>query len=136
MIEAMKQALEALEDPLSPTKRVNAITALRQAITEAEKQDTRSAAYWDWAGWKSSQSKSEKQEPVDGVVLREGFPTLLRKSDIKPTDQRLYTHPPKRKPLTDEQIDSILIGLMRQNKSGAVTIARAIEVAHGIKGEA
>jgi hypothetical protein len=42
----------------------------------------------------------------------------------------------KREPLTDEQIDAILIGLMRQNKSGAVTIARAIEAAHGIKGEA
>ena len=36
-------------------------------------------------------------------------------------------------PLTPEQIDAILIGLVHQNKSGAVTIARAIEAAHGIK---
>ena len=50
--------------------------------------------------------------------------------------QYTYTTPPQRKPLTDEEIDAILIGLMRQHKSGAVTIARAIEAAHGIKGEA
>jgi len=29
--------------------------------------------------------------------------------------------------LTDEEIDATLIDLMRQNKSGAVTISRAIE---------
>ena len=38
LIAASRQALEALEDPLSPTKRVNAITALRTAIEAAEKQ--------------------------------------------------------------------------------------------------
>jgi hypothetical protein len=39
MIEDMKQWLEALQDPLSPTKRVNAITSLRQAIAELESQE-------------------------------------------------------------------------------------------------
>jgi hypothetical protein len=37
MIEAMKQALEALSD-FDYDKRMAAITALRQAITEAEKK--------------------------------------------------------------------------------------------------
>ena len=35
-----------------------------------------------------------QQEPVSGVVIREGLPTLLRDRDIKPTDTRLYTSPP------------------------------------------
>ena len=55
------------------------------------------------------------------------------KVDVQP----IYAYPNSlRQPLTDEEIDAILIGLMRQHKSGAVTIARAIEAAHGIKGEA
>lgn len=35
-----------------------------------------------------------QQEPVAGVVIREGLPTLLQDRHIKPTDQRLYTSPP------------------------------------------
>ena len=36
--------------------------------------------------------KPAQKEPVSGVVIREGLPTLLRDHDIKPTDTRLYTH--------------------------------------------
>jgi len=50
-----------------------------------------------------------------------------------PEGTKLYTTPQQRKPLTDDRIDTILIDLMRQHKSGAITIARAIESAHGIK---
>ena len=75
MIEAMKQALEALELVLEtdekPKTEINkSITSLRQAIAEAE-----------------------KQEPVPRVVLRECSPTLLSDKAILPTDQRLYTRP-------------------------------------------
>jgi hypothetical protein len=47
----------------------------------------------------------------------------------------LYTTPPQRKPLTDEEIGAILEGV---NAYGTrlYTFARAIEAAHGIKGEA
>jgi hypothetical protein len=43
----------------------------------------------------------------------------------------LYTAPPQRKPLTDEEIDQICgdVGY------GYINVARAIEAAHGIKGE-
>ena len=37
-VEAMKQALEALEDPIAFAKGHAAITALRTAIAEAEKR--------------------------------------------------------------------------------------------------
>ena len=46
-------------------------------------------------------SKPE-QEPVKGVVIREGLPTLLSESGIKSTDVRLYTAPtPQREHITD-----------------------------------
>jgi hypothetical protein len=38
-VEAMKQALEALEDPIAFAKGRAAITALRTAIEQAEKQE-------------------------------------------------------------------------------------------------
>ena len=50
----------------------------------------------------------------------------------------LYTTPPQRKPLTDEQIADIVIE-MNGNEPTALfwrDLARAIEAAHGIKGEA
>ena len=82
--EALKLALEALEledmacryekDP-TPEHIAKAITALREALAEQPAQ----------------------QEPVLGVVIREGLPTLLQERDIKPTDTRLYTTPPQRK---------------------------------------
>jgi hypothetical protein len=33
----------------------------------------------------------EKKEPVSGVVIRDGYPILLKDSEIRETDQRLYT---------------------------------------------
>ena len=102
-IEAMKQALEALEriDEAMPFPvGKQAITSLRQAIAEAE-----------------------KQEPVPRVVLREGSPTLLSDKAILPTDERLYTHPqPKREwvGLTEEEIEAI--AEQARSKAHAVTL--------------
>jgi hypothetical protein len=50
----------------------------------------------------------------------------------------LYTQPPKRKPLTDEQIESLWDHGMYVHCSGITAlraITRAIEAAHGITGE-
>ena len=96
-----------------------------------------SPAYWAWSGWKAASKQPEcshhfvrdeeavkhyccqkcgavkveqpEQVPVPGVVMRYGFPTLLPDRDIKPTDARLYTTPPKRPwvDLTDEELDLI-----------------------------
>ena len=48
-----------------------------------------------------------EQQPVPGVVMRYGFPTLLPDRDIKSTDVRLYTSPPQRKPLMDELLETL-----------------------------
>ena len=75
-----------------------------------------------------------EQEPMANVVLRDGLPTLLANNQIKPTDERLYTTPPQRKPLSDEEMKKIWYAM--QNIMGWYSfqeIARAIEAAHGIK---
>ena len=87
-----------------------------------------------WKGWKEYHDACVDEFP--GGFEAYGLPDDVKAACEVEYLRRLYTTPPQRKPLTDEEIDAILIGLMRQHKSGAVTIARAIEAAHGIKGEA
>ena len=159
-IEAMKQALEALyknEDFLFDyhecepnnerevdlysechAKNKSAITSLRQAIAEAQ-----------------------KQEPVGEVLLSCGdYKEISWKGGkLPPVGAKLYTSPPQRQPLTDEQKDSAryrhVKGMARamsldingdhywtvalhgiRGPSLDEAIDRAIEAAHGIKGEA
>jgi hypothetical protein len=47
----------------------------------------------------------------------------------------VYTSPPQRQPLTDEEIDELSRTMVKGNKS-VNWLCRAIEAAHGIKGEA
>jgi hypothetical protein len=98
------------------------------------------------------------QDPVSGVVLRDGYPTLIQDKHIKETDKRLYTTPPAAPvPLTDDQIrgltpkpDGVAEGNVRRvevlpgvmgtefdevdawSMPLVLQIARAIEAAHGI----
>jgi hypothetical protein len=134
--EAMKQALEALEtyhgymEPLttvfggprvpaeqSTTGKVErAITSLRQALEDAL-------------------AKQEQGEPV-ACVVPHGATMRLEWASVDAAHNAkigpLYTTPPQRKPLTDEEIGAILEGV---NAYGTrlYTFARAIEAAHGIK---
>lgn len=129
-IEAMKQALEALEYtakirdcqrpngyPLSDAdkKIQEAITSLRQAIAEAE-----------------------QGEPFTWLARREGKYISVPDKDFWGAFP-VYTHPQPRKPLTDEQIDDIPFALFAPDQNGMSAtealrdFARAIEAAHGIK---
>ncbi len=125
MIEAMKQALEALDEvtgwtwagPMRVMDEVeDAITSLRQAIAEAE-----------------------KQEPVMGVEVKRiasgGFigNVWWIHENLQEGVFHLYTHPqPKREPLTDEQVEKIIKANMslQMNLAG---IRQDFEAAHGIK---
>jgi hypothetical protein len=75
-----------------------------------------------------------EQEPV-AWMDREG--DLYKMPEIKnwaPPHTMLYTSPPQRKPLTDEEINALELP-----PSGTATVrdlVRLIESAHGIKGEA
>jgi hypothetical protein len=86
-----------------------------------------------------------EQEPVGEIVdaIEGAFKCSFTK--MLPVGTKLYTTPPQRKPLSDEEIEYAFKtnSVMVDNGNAymvaglrAVNIARAIEAAHGIKGEA
>jgi hypothetical protein len=117
-IDAMKQALEYLDSPSSKLwpagTQYNIITALRLAIEQAERQEPVAWLYRDaWGTLKLSQIMPP---PVGS------FP--------------VYTAPPQRQPLTEQEIDQ---GLLRTNYALQTAAAwrdgvRFAERAHGIGG--
>jgi hypothetical protein len=118
-IEAMKLALEALEEAHpkpyneSVISHVEAITALRTAIEQAEKQEP--------VAWISTSPARMIHWTSDKPVYDDNW---------KP----LYTTPPaaQRKPLTDEEMK--LLWVKHGYRSAMCKpFARAIEAAHGIK---
>jgi hypothetical protein len=170
MIEAMKQALEALElmyacyahpEWISHKQQEEKILAqcvatsmtLRQAIAEAEKQQDifKQLGSQSWLQlWQSycdvkverdelkdKLAEAEKQEPVG--VFREDddighIDLLVYQQILLKEGDLLYTHPPKREPLTDEEIATISVECATVSPSD-IYFARAIEAAHGIKGQ-
>lgn len=138
--EAAQQALEAMEELQggctdSDDGTVEAITvwcpevitALRTALSEPE------------------------QEPVaylyhDAGVPEDAHPWLHSTMLVLAADRRpglrgetpLYTHPPQRKPLTDEEIVDLWadVSMDYDDQINIIEMARAIERAHGIGGEA
>ena len=120
-IEAMKQALEALEDTLSgdltPYQAAKAITALRQAIAELEKQEP---VAWMSPSWIDPDTRGWQSDSFESIPIEGWLP--------------VYISPPQRQPLTDEQLQQVM-DAEEVNGNIAVAFARAIEAAHGITGE-
>ena len=163
--KAAQQALEALEDMDSDDPDLNqewlgkqAITALRAALAQPEKtnQCAETCERAKLCAVCASGVDDVNPEPVawryDEATYR---PNDLRGrqwhftlfSTRKPyADEMvrnvtpLYTAPPQRKPLTDEEIEACRQqGYDHSGLSASfdfVKAARAIEAAHGIKGEA
>jgi hypothetical protein len=119
-IEAMKLALDALEcvktESFHPAKvfvHNPAITALRQAIAEAE-----------------------NQEPVACITTSGNLMWVNQPSVIYSRAIPLYTAPPTRKPLTEPELHAIEpTWPITWNYDDMLAFARAIERAHGIGGE-
>ena len=132
-LEAMKQALEALEATMSThgfleyieSAKEKAITSLRQAIAEAEKQEPVAWIEHEWSGSGLRHLHFERREQT------------LRDEVVNPIWTPLYTHPQPKQPLTDEQIDDIWNRYCDEMGEASINdahdIARAIEAAHGIK---
>mgnify|MGYP000029008702 CR=1 FL=1 len=122
--ELMQQALEALEEinKLSigenaiclPAEIDEAMDALRERLAQPE------------------------QEPVATVRCINGI-TIGYLEVMQPVGTKLYTTPPQRKPLTDEELYKVFPAIAtytKANKTLYRSIARAVEAAHNIKGEA
>jgi hypothetical protein len=118
MIDAMKQALEALEE-LMPTGtatlhlRENAIATLRQAIAEAEKeatlQEISDIGQWDTSDMAyRPNGLSVEQEPV--AWMEDSIEFYAKDHPTNSCTIPLYTAPPS-KPwvgLTDDEIHKII----------------------------
>ena len=114
--EALKLALETLEyaGPSWIDARQPAITAIKEALAQPEQEPV---------AWMNDSTPS-------GIFARHMEGAKNFGCTIP-----LYKTPPQRKPLSDEEIGAILEDV---NAYGTrlYTFARAIEAAHGIKGEA
>lgn len=127
--EALKLALEALEDTLSgdltPYQAAKTITVIREALAE---------------------QPAQQQEPVAILNHAHGVHTIrsVRLNGLPDGEYKLYTSPPASKPLTDEQWHKVhraaleaFFGCALDSVHGQIQCAahaamRATEAAHGI----
>ena len=117
--EALKMSLDAMEgaDMIDCDMR-EAMTAILEALAQPEQEPV------TW-----------RYKIVD-VFGRPVWTLKTPKSDTRVLEsQPLYTTPPQRKPLTDEEINRIAKNYALSNPTTPLHFARAIEAAHGIKGE-
>ena len=133
--EALKLALEALHGfipylPLNDEAQCGlydkALTAIKEALAQPEQEPV---------AWVSS----EELLVMRGNALGGAKDWRINVGLVKQNgDVGLYITPPQRKPLTDEEIEDIWADCPADwdDKINVLTLARAIEAAHGIKGEA
>lgn len=138
------QVKHDLEGDISKAK--SAITAIKEALAQPEQEQLMS----DQINYGMSVTqggkridpmsiyKEPEQEPVAWMYEVNNAHTCL--DLFEPPDDAydegtlhpLYTTPPQRKPLTDEEINEFFQG-MEPNNGFWLSFARAIEAAHGIK---
>jgi hypothetical protein len=152
--EALKLALEALEniDRWLPTigqkglrdYEADAITAIKEALAQPWEKFCDSNCVWTDHHPDCKLAQPE-QEPVAWRAWVSKFPqgtgsdwVYVTKPIMKDSvhNQPLYTTPPQRKPLTDEEILTYRHMIDWTAEWSYINFARAIEAAHGIKGEA
>jgi hypothetical protein len=127
--EALKLALEALEDALNKPmwnrpQMTTAITDIKEALAEHAMQDVQRLG------------QEIEQEPVAFWNFNSGFSHCMidqLNEAAKKNPAPLYTTPPQRKPLTDEEIFVIKHNWITTPFVDHLDFARAIEAAHDIK---
>jgi|Laugrefabdmm15dn_1035133.scaffolds.fasta_scaffold08863_9 hypothetical protein len=121
--EAVAQALDALTK-IHPANMswetgdawMNAVQILREALAQPEPEP----AAWLLEAYDINEHKTLKRLVFERPNVNPGI-------RITP----YYTHPPQRKPLTDEEIDQLSRTMVKGGKS-VNWLCRAIEQAHGI----
>jgi len=131
-IEAMKQALEHVQEF---KRRWFAVPPFGNKVNKATRDAvtlTHVPVFQIEDTLRQAIAEAEKQEPVAWMWKDETITTDPDRADGTWTP--LYTHPqPSQKPLTDEQIATISVECATVSPSD-IYFARAIEAAHGIKG--
>lgn len=135
--EALKLALEALghfeKAGLATLKTIDAITAIKQALAQEKalqalhNENERLGLYKDAYG---------QPEPKPFGYFRYDLRLdawVQNRAGL--TGTPFYTSPPKREPLTDEEIYLATNQIDRNERGWAMKFARAVEAAHGITGE-
>ena len=124
--EALKLALEALEEAhykiehkQDAKKREKAITAIKEALAQPEQEPVAWVHHLTFKNLNSFE--------------RSRYSTTLAKKQTDACCIPLYTTPPQRKPLTDEEIILIVAECAASHQHTDIHFARAIERAHGIK---
>ena len=143
--EALKLALEALErlDLWLKARysgiglvgvELEAITAIKEALAQPEQETVQRLSALVRAQQitidklEAQSEQPSQQEPVAWITKTGN----VWKTKADETDTPLYTTPPQRKPLTDEEIDELSRSMVKGDKS-VNWLCRAIEAAHGIK---
>ena len=142
LIEVAKQALEALESfreisDFTPAQAVHAITALRTAIADAEKQEPVAWVEKDgelvWQNKEAAIGRNLYTKPPAAPVQEQFGPQEILQMIV---DLALEKPSAQRQPLTEEQIDDIwnryCDEMGEASINDAYDIARAVEAAHGI----
>ena len=152
--EALKLALEALEaDPLEMVADANghmvflkdkAITAIKEALAQPEQEPVAWEQFHEhMAGPFYKAPPQPEKEPVAWGVFEGNLHDMFfspseaqEMADLKGTHAEvrpLYTTPPQRKPMMDEDVERIVREARVGERGIGYTIARAIEAAHNIK---
>ena len=115
--EALKLAMEALEAHADfGIKSDYVITAIKEALAQPEQEPDYYGLTADHLWMSISKDHYDRLNPEYRMTC--------------------YTTPPQRKPLTNEEIDEIAKKHIAEGTRSFEVFARAIEAAHGIKGEA
>lgn len=148
--QAAEMALEALEDIFGKNKvDVGAINALRAALAEAnectvEVNGKRSAVLTAMMNSRTKAARAEAEEPVAWAYINsDGECEEIEYGRYSEADDscitHLYTHPPRRVPLTEDEIIDILQRLHERSGGLHNYYLHAIKVikerAHGIGGD-
>jgi len=129
--EALNLALDALETSMYPQqKQLQAITAIKEALAQPEQEPV----VWMYVNKSSHEVRFQKH--MRDFVDHGAFSEVPLFSEPLANQEKTSGSPiAQRKPLTDEEIGDIA-ALYYPRWQGHEGFARAIEAAHGIKGEA
>ena len=141
--EIMQQALDALEqsstnapfgaDGVVYVEGVKIHKAAIAALNERLSQPEQEPYQIDWPEYHEQAmgcGLEDRDEHCRYGAMRYGWDCAIA-AVAQSLPEALYTSPPQRKPLTDEQIDELSRTMVKGSKS-VNWLCRAIEVAHGI----